>query len=405
MKKKIYDIGIIGGGVAGVFAALRLAEKHKNKKAVLIELGRGPGKRRRQLEGWFGCFPTGDGKLYLNDIDKVSNIVDGRRAKSIYRWLNEHLDEVNPTKTIKNKQPSAAIQKKIKSAGFKLETNDYKQWQPESIHQLSKLIAERVEDAGNVEFSFDNEVYEFSKSGKDFIISSADGDFCCRNIILCVGRSSWRWVNKIYKNFGILVQNDYAKFGIRVELAGQYLKDFNKCHCSLIRDDLIIGPISWGGTIIQEDHADLTIAAFRSNENRWKTDKAYFSLIGIRPFKDKGCEETDRLAKLAFLLFGDRVGREKIKLLMNKSSQLMMIPEYLWLIDKIKEINSSIVPTLISRGYYHSPEILPLAADIRLGSNLESEVENLYIAGESANITGIAAAAIMGGVAVESACK
>jgi thioredoxin reductase len=32
-----YDIGIIGSGVAGVFAALRLAEKYKNLKVVIFE--------------------------------------------------------------------------------------------------------------------------------------------------------------------------------------------------------------------------------------------------------------------------------------------------------------------------------------------------------------------------------
>jgi len=58
---KSYDIGIIGGGIAGAFAALRLAEHHKKKKCILFELGRPPAKRRRQLEGWFGCFPFGDG--------------------------------------------------------------------------------------------------------------------------------------------------------------------------------------------------------------------------------------------------------------------------------------------------------------------------------------------------------
>ena len=30
--KNVYDIGIIGGGVAGAFAALRLAELHKKSR-------------------------------------------------------------------------------------------------------------------------------------------------------------------------------------------------------------------------------------------------------------------------------------------------------------------------------------------------------------------------------------
>lgn len=399
-----YDIGIIGAGVGGVFAALRLAESHKNIKTILFDLGRPPGKRRRQLEGWFGCFPTGDGKIYTNDIDKVLDIVDGRRAKAINRWVMKRLREVNQNKIIKNKNPSISLQKKIKEANFEIQPNNFMQWRPDSIHQLSRIIADKIEDAGNVTFSFDNEVYGFLKKRNCFHITTAEGDFQCKRIILCVGRSGWRWINRIYRELGILVRDDIAKFGVCVELSAQYMKDFNKSHCTLIRDDVEIGPFSWNGSIIQEDHADLTISAFRSNEDRWRSDKVFFSIIGKKYFQDNGCKQTDRLGKLAFLLAGDRVSREKIRSFMRNDSQLNLIPEYSWLSNTIKEI-SEFVPSIISRGYFHYPDIFPLTSEIKLGNNLESEVNGLYIAGESAGISGIAAAAIMGGVAAESASK
>lgn len=402
MKK--YDVAIIGAGVSGVFASLRIAEHHRATKTILFEFGRPPLKRRRALEGWLGSFPFGDGKIYPNDLNKVLNVADGRRAKSIAKWFFSQLDEINPTKLVKNKLPNANVLKKFKDSGFSFETHDYKQWKPDSIHQLSKLVAERIEDAGNVTFSFDNEVYSILKRDKTFLVSTADGDYYCKKVILCVGRSSWRWVNKLYRNLGILIDDDVAKFGITIELAAQYLKEFNKCHCTFTRDDLQLGPFSWGGSIIQEDHADLTTAAFRSNEERWKTDKVFCSLIGFRSFKDKGCYQTDRLAKLAFLLSGDRVGREKIKTIIKKDSQLMLIPEYTWLVEKIEELNN-IIPSIISRGYYHAPAIIPMSANIRLSSNLESEVEGLFIAGESANISGIAAAGITGAMAAEGIFK
>ena len=400
----IYDVGIIGGGVAGAFAALRIAQNHKKTKAILFDIGRPPGKRRRQLEGWFGCFPTGDGKIYANDINNVLSIVDGRRAKAINRWVMDNFEEVNPNKVIKNKPLSAALQNKIKEAGFEYQLNNYTQWQPDNIHQLSRIIADRIEDTGNVNFSFDNEIYGILKRDNGFHLNAAKGDFQCKRLILCTGRSGWRWVNQLYRDLGILYRDDTALFGIKVELAGQYIKDFNKSHCTLTRDDLQIGPMSWGGSIIQEDHADLTVSAFRSNEDRWKSDKAFFSIIGKRYFQNSGCKQTDRLGKLAFLLAGDRVGREKIRPFMRGESQLNLIPEYSWLPKAIEDI-SAFIPTIISRGYFHYPDILPLTSEIRLGNNLESEVDGLYIAGENTGISGIAAAAITGGVAAESASK
>jgi uncharacterized FAD-dependent dehydrogenase len=403
---KAYNIGIIGAGVAGSFASLRLAEKHRDLKAILFEFGRPPGKRRRQLEGWFGCFPTGDGKVYVDDYEKVLNLADGRRTKAMNRWLFKTIAEINKPKTIKNKQPSASILKKITGMGFEIEAHDYQQWYPESIHQLSKITAEIIEEAGNVEFSFDNEVYSISKSGKYFSISTSGGDFKCEKVLLCAGRSGWRWVNEQYRNLGILLKDNVASYGIRVELPAQYLKEFNHSHCIMTRDDLKIGPLCWDGSVIQEDHVDLTTAAFRSNEDRWKTDKVFFSVIGNRDVADnEGVKQAERMGKLSFLLAGDRVGRERIKSFVKGESQLCLIPEYKWL-NKVFTDLSQIFPSIISRGYFHSPDIETSAiGNIAIGSNLETEIDGLFVAGESAGIKGIAAAGISGALAIESACK
>lgn len=399
-----FDVGIIGSGMAGMFAALRLAEYHKDAKTILFELGRPAGKRRRQVEGWGGCFPTGDGKLYTHDAERVMDLADGRSTKAINKWFQRILFEVNQNAVVKNKRPNESTLKSIKELGFDIALNDYAQWFPEDIHKLLRLVSERIEESGNVEFCFDNEVYEIFKRPNSFLVSTATGDYECKKLILCAGRTGWRWVNKLYRKLGILVSDNKAMFGVRVELPAQYMKEFNKSHCTLTRENLVVGPFSWGGSVIQEDHANLTIAAFRSNESRWKTDKVFFSVIGTQYFEDNGCSQTDRLSQLAFLLFGDRVGRERLKLFTKGSSQLNLIPEYNWLHKTIEELNE-IMPALISRGYYHCPDIYTLTSEIRISPNLETEIDGLFVAGESAGISGIAAAGIMGGIAAENVCK
>ncbi len=399
-----YDIGIIGGGIAGAFAALKLAESHKKKKCILFELGRPPMKRRRQIEGWFGCFPFGDGKVYPGDTDQLTDIADGRRVKSSSKWFQQQLDDVFKTKLINNKMPNPGLQKKIKDAGFNIETHDYYQWKPLNIHELSRNVAERVEKGGNITLSFDNEVYSISKNGSTFNVNTSDGDFTCKKLIMCVGRSGWRWVNKVYKDLGILVSDDIATFGVRIELPSQYLKDFNKSHCSLTRPDLKLGPFSWGGQVIQEDHADVTIASFRSNEDRWKSDRVFFSMLINKEFPGNACKQTERLAKLAFLLSQDRVGREKIKTFMKGDDQLSLIPEYQWMTECFKEVDK-IIPTVISRGYFHCPDVYSLISNIRIAPNMETEVQGLFVAGESAGIRGITGAGVSGSIAAECAAK
>lgn len=404
---KIYDVGIVGAGIAGAFAAFRAAENHPNSSIILFDLGRPPGKRRRQLEGWLGCFPSGDGKIHTDNVLDVMTVVDGRKARPIDKWVMSKFKEAGPMKIVKDKLPAANIQKKASELGFDLYLNNYIQWKPESVHKLSRIMSEPIVDSTNITLSFDNEVFKITKKAGVFDLVTSGGEFKCKNIILSVGRSGWRWANDLYKSFNLVKADDYAHIGIRVECSSQYMKEFNRSHCSLFREDLEIGPICWEGVVIPEDHADLVVSSFRSNEERWRKmgkDKVSFDIIGRRYFPGNGIKQMDRLAKLAFLMFNDRVGREKIKNLIKKESMISQISEYDWLIDTIKELEV-LFPVIISRGYFHAPTIQAQTAPIELGSDLETDVKGLYIAGESAGFIGIGAAAISGTIAIDSALK
>lgn len=399
-----FDVGIIGAGVAGAFATLKIAKDHKNSKAIVFDLGRPPMKRRRQLEGWLGCLPNSDGKLYLNNLDKVADIVGLKKTKSANTWFSNILSGIGNFKIIKDKSPSVSMDKKLKKNGYEVILNDYIQIYPKDIHLLSKNMAETIENASNITFSFDNEVKTICKQKNLFVITTEKEEYKCKKIIIAVGRSGWRWSKDLYSSLGIIDNNDIAKFGIRIELNSSYMKDFNKSNCTLLKDNIEIGPLSWFGTVIPEDHIDLAISAFRSNENRWKTDKVSFSLIGNVPFPDKGFEQTDRIGKLTFVLSNDRIIKEKISTILTGKSKISIIPEYDWLINPIKEL-SNVLPEISSKAYFHVPTILPLPPKINIGSNLETEIDGMFVVGESAGVHGILSAATMGIIAADQACK
>jgi hypothetical protein len=396
--KKIYDVGIIGAGVAGCFAALRASEYEG--KFILFELGRPPIKRRRQLEGWLGCLPGSDGKFYLNDKDKVKPFVDGRKSRHVYDWILSNLESSGPLKLTSNKLPTNNFIKKAESLGYQLNSSDFFQWKPENIHKFSKYISNIIED--KVDLVFDNEAYHILKKKNYFQVITESGDYYCNKLLLCVGRGGWRWANKIFKDFGLLVKDDTVRVGIRVEIAAQYVKDLNKSHCSLSGNNLEIGPFCWNGTVIPEDHADLAISSFRSNENRWHTDKVSFNLMSNKYISTSGVDETERLAKLAFLLFNDRVGRDKIKSLLRKESPISALKEYDWLEDAINNVNNIITST-VNRGYYYSPSIITHSGEININYDFETDVKGLFVAGESAGIFGLLAAALSGTIAFEGA--
>ena len=402
---KDFDVGIVGAGVAGAFATMKLAKDHKNVKTIVFDLGRPPMKRRRQLEGWLGCFPNSDGKLYQTDVDKVAQLTGLRRAKSAHTWFKHILEEVDTLKVIKDRAPSAALEKKIIKLGYDITLNDYVQIYPKEIHALSKYMAETIEKNKNIIFSFDNEVLRIVKQKNDFVISTEEQEYRCKKLIIAVGRSGWRWASALYASFGIVDNNDTARFGIRIEASSSVMKEFNKSNCTLTKgDDLEIGPLSWFGTVIPEDHVDVAISAFRSNENRWKTDKVSFNLIGNRPFPSTGFEQTDRIGKLTFVLANDRIIKERISSILTGKSRISIIPEYDWLKPVITEL-STIIPELTNKAYFHVPTIIPSAPKINIGDNLETEIDGMFVAGESAGIHGILAAGIMGISVADAVCK
>ena len=400
-----FDVGIIGAGVAGAFATMKMAKDHKTVKTILFDLGRPPMKRRRQLEGWLGCLPNSDGKLYLSDLNKVTDLVGLRKSKASYNWLYKTISNVEDFKVVKDRAPSAAAERRLKKIGYEVSLNDHIQMYPKDIHALSKFMSESIEKYKNITFSFDNEVKKIRKEKNLFVVSTETQEYRCKKLIIAVGRSGWRWARDLYNDFGIVDNNDIAKFGIRIELSAQVMKEFNKSNCSLIKgSDIEIGPMSWYGTVIPEDHLDLAISAFRSNENRWKSDKVSFSLIGNRPFSNTGFEQTDRIGKLMFVLCNDRIIRERVAHILTGKAKVSMIKEYDWLKETIDELSTAI-PELTTKAYYHVPTIMPLAPKINIGSNLETEVEGMFVVGESAGVHGILAAGVMGAIAADNVCK
>lgn len=391
----VYDVGIIGLGVAGSLACLRLAKENKNIKIIAFDAGRPPLKRRSQMFGWLGCLPSSDGKFYLSDLDKVSNLIGNRKANSSFKFFNNYLNKINNYKIIKDKKINVSLEKKINKLGYDIINNDYIQMYPKDIHLLSRQMSEDLENLNNVDFKFDIEIEDINKQKNIFLIKTLEEEYKCKKVIIAVGRSGWRWASEIFSKFEIIENNDYSKFGIKVEMNSGYMKDFNKSNCSIIKENLEIGPVSWSGTIIPEDHGDLAISAFRSNENRWKTDKVSFSIIGNRFHQGKGWEQTDRLGKLSYLLSNDRIMKEKVSTILSKKSKISILPEYDWIIPVIQEF-SQIVPELSNKAYFHIPTILPLVPTVNIGSNLETEIPGMFVIGESAGITGLLSAAIMG---------
>src|SRR5271157_3213283 len=120
----IYDVCVLGLGTAGAMAIYKIAKDYPDKKAIGIDFGRPPMKRRQQIAGWLGLLPSSDGKFFLNDIKNVANLTTPKKAKTSSKDVKLLLKNFSNCKTVKDVGPTTSIQKKISKAGYKLQLND-----------------------------------------------------------------------------------------------------------------------------------------------------------------------------------------------------------------------------------------------------------------------------------------
>ncbi len=399
MNEQTYDITILGAGVAGVFAAHRLSENKKNK-VCLIDFGRPPGKRRKQLEGWFGCFPYSNARLYADDYTSVRKISGSVIAKPINKYVSSIFNEHGPMDIVKFTQPKPSLIKKAESLKYKVHVAKYCQWKPESIHSLSRFIANYLEQRECVNCMFDTEIFEIDKINNKFVIKTENGIIYSKQILLCVGRSGWRFAKDLFAKFGIVKKDNSTIFGFRAEMPIAYMKEWNKSHCIVKGRNICLGPLSWNGTVIPEDHVDLVISSWRSNEDRWRTEKVAFSVLLKARFKGNGLEQTERLGKLAFVLSDNRVGRGRIKDYLSDAFEVSLVPEYYWMKEKMKHLNK-LINLFTEKATFHIPDIRTGIPDIEIDKNFGTEIDGLFVAGESAGVSGILSAAISGCIAAD----
>jgi uncharacterized FAD-dependent dehydrogenase len=401
----IFDYAFIGCGVATVFALQRIAEKATNKKAVIIDIGRPPMKRKHQMTGWAGASIGSDGKLFTKSPDLESLI-----TTPVYEKYSENvvsfLKDKNVIKDLVKSNLPESFLTKVKD--YNISQFDYYQMVPKNIHSLSKIISNQVIDDKRFEFNFDEEVIDIVKENDLYKIttqptipgkSQNDCEYYAKSIVIATGRTSPLFNYELLKAFDKIESNSKLQYGIKVEVDDDIIGDLNKSIFTLSKNNISFGRFIWNGTMIPEDRFEYVISATRTNESRWETKKVHFDIL-CNLSHENASEELDRIANLSFIMANERVIKESVKSIVNGKSKISILKEYgtsknNWLIDAINDLEKLFpgvianakcyYPTLISAGTY-TPKI---DSKMSLG-------DDIYLIGEAAGVYGIFAAAVMG---------
>ena len=435
MRKK-YDVIIIGAGPAGIFCALELA-RNSELKVLLIEKGKGidrqcpapHGQCRKcspcnTLSGWGGAGAFSDGKLTL------SSDVGG--------WLSELIPRSKVDKLIE-KVDSTYLEFGAPERVFGEDEEKVLEIGREAIKYELLLIPSKVRHMGTevcpvvmsrmkeelerkVDILLETEVERILvKDGVARGVTVSGGvQYQCKYLVAAPGRSGADWFSNVSRELGLKQEGNMVDIGVRVEVPGVIMAPLTDAlyepklvYYSKPSEDRVrtfcMNP--WGEVIKEYYQEVLTVNGHSYAEKH--TENTNFALLVDKKFTEPFREPIaygKYIAHLANLLgdgilvqrLGDlQAGRRSTPKRIERGTvtpslgdatpgdlSLVLPFRFLNAICEMLRALENLVPGVNSRNtLLYGVEVKFYSSRMHVGPSLESEIPNLFGAGDGVGIT------------------
>ncbi|WP_136806138.1 NAD(P)/FAD-dependent oxidoreductase [Desulfosediminicola flagellatus] len=446
MKKKkqkssrAFDVIIVGGGPAGLFAAYYLSE-HSHLSILLIEKGKAPLDRKCPITngGCIRCKPCNilcgiggaglfsDGKL--NFIHKL-----GKTDLTQFMSVSEAIQLIDETEEIYNRfnmdgdvyptdmESAREIRKQARRHGIDLLIIKQKHLGSDNLPGHISAMADYVQKKGVV-FHHSEEVEDILVTDNCVTgVTTAKGTYEAPYVILAPGRVGADWIGKIARDNALEVSQRGIEVGVRVEVHNEIMQDI----CNIIYDPtFFIRTAKYddqtrtfctnlGGYVALENYQNFVCVNGHAFMDK-KSDNANFAFLSkvvlTDPVEDNQAYG-ESIGKLATLIgggkpilqrYGDlkrgrrstwnRVRNSYIEPTLTNvtcGDIAMALPERILtnLVDGLDQLNHVIPGVTNDETLLYAPEIKFFATQIETTNNLETSIYGLFVAGDGPGVAG-----------------